>query len=161
MEAHGRGKTIGHGQRSRFICLERYFLTEHHIAFSQAPDRYEAPSSAEPSAAIDLVDIGRRPPPDTVSRAGVASYHLEISLSSELNVLLGRKPAAKQPPRARMARLFFARCAIQLGDRKGPQPTLFRKRVELSESCDLAGPRPYRRRITPWQSVHWKSSRLG
>src|SRR3954465_5400763 len=106
MEARGRGKTIGHGQRSRFICLERYFLTEHHIAFSQAPHRYEAPSSAEPSAAIDLVDIGGRPPPAPVSLGGGASSRLEISLASELKVLLGRKPAGKQPPRARMARLF-------------------------------------------------------
>jgi hypothetical protein len=58
MQPHGLGKTIGQSQRGLFVRLDRYFLAEHHVAFGQAPKRYEAPSTAELSTAIDLVDIG-------------------------------------------------------------------------------------------------------
>jgi hypothetical protein len=57
MQPHGLGKTIGQSQRG-LVRLDRYFLAEHHVAFGQAPKRYEAPSTAKLSTAIDLVDIG-------------------------------------------------------------------------------------------------------
>src|SRR3982750_2631519 len=80
--SHRAGEAVGNVQRSLFICLQRYFLREHDVPFSQGACRDKAPSRTKLAVSIKLVDIRCCSSPDAISLPAVTAEDVKEAIAS-------------------------------------------------------------------------------